>query len=396
MTEQIIIRLNSRPDQAVVWLVWSAASSEVIASGQLKDSSELPALAERLGARPVVALVPAADVVMTKVALPGKPNRQLLQALPYMLEEEHAEDIDQLFLALGPCVQQEQQYWQQVALCKKVQLEQWLAQLTAAGFTASRMLPDALLLPLSAQAASAIELAGQWLVRQSDWQATSIDSSWWADYLALADIELITSYSPWPEQILQQVQLAEPELPLALLAAQLPEQPFSLLQGPYQPKKPQSKIWLTWKTSMLSAAACALIYLSSVGLQVWQQGNQLQQQRAQLVQLYKSRFPGESTRDISRALARKTAGAGQGKDVSLFGLLQDVQRELAATEQVRLDSLRYDQKSNELRFQAQADSFQRFDSLKTRLEQQGFEVKQGALSNEGNKVVGTVSVRVKS
>lgn len=396
MTEQLIIRLNSQPDQPVIWLVWSAASAEVIASGQLKDSSELSALAERVGARPVVALVPASDVVMTKVPLPGKPNRQLLQALPYMLEEEHAEDIEQLFLALGPCVQQEQSYWQQVALCKKAKLELWLQQLTDAGFSASRMLPDALLLPLPEQGASAIELAGQWLLRQSAWQATSVDSSWWADYLTLADLPLITSYSPWPEQLLQQVQLAEPELPLALLAGQLPQQSFNLLQGAYQPKKPQSKVWGLWKTSLLSAAACLLIYLSSVGLQVWQQGRELQSQRTELVQLYKSRFPGESTRDISRALARKTGGAGTGKDLSLFGLLQDVQRELTATEQVSLDNLRYDQKSHELRFQAQADSFQRFDSLKTRLEQQGFEVKQGALSNEGNKVVGTVSVRAKS
>ena len=88
--------------------------------------------------------------------------------------------------------------------------------------------------------------------------------------------------------------------------------------------------------------------------------------------------------------------AGTGQDASLFSLLNELQQELAATTNVRLDNLKYDQKNSELRFQAEADSFQRFDNLKTRLEQKGFEVKQGALSNEGGKVQGTVAMKVKA
>ena len=105
MNEQLIIRLGSQPQQPISWLVWSAVNKEIIASGQLACADELSALSERLGRRPVVALVPAADVVLSEVLLPAKPNRQIIQALPYMLEEEHAEDIEQLYLALGQCQQ---------------------------------------------------------------------------------------------------------------------------------------------------------------------------------------------------------------------------------------------------------------------------------------------------
>lgn len=394
MTEQLIIRLNSQAEQPIVWLVWSATTSEVIASGQLQDSSELCALAERLGPRPVVALVPASDVVLSEVILPSKPNRQLLKALPYMLEEEHAEDIEQLFLALGPALERDGQHIQQVALCRKSQLELWLSQLNNAGFTAKKLLPDALLLPLAPEGASAIELSNQWLLRQSAWQATAIDTSWWADYLALANLERITSYSPWPLELLQPVTLADPELPLALLAQQLPWQNFNLLQGAYQPKRAQSKFWQTWKTSVFAGAACLLVYLSLLAVQVWQQEALLQTTRAELVQQFKARFPGESTRDLNRALARKLS-TGTVDDVTLFSLLSALNTELAATQQVTLDNFRYDRKTNELRFQAKADSFQRFDALKIRLESKGFEVKQGALSNEQTKVVGTVALRVK-
>lgn len=396
MNEQLIIRLGSQPQQPISWLVWSAVNQEIIASGQLASADDLSALSERLGRRPVVALVPAADVVLSEVLLPSKPNRQIIQALPYMLEEEHAEDIEQLYLALGQCQQRGKEYWQQVALCKKVQLEQWVGSLVVAGFQPTQLLPDALLLPLHQDGASAIELAGQWLLRQGQWQASSIEPGWWADFLSLANIELIHSYSPWPTEILQNVQAAEPELPLALLAQQLPEQRFSLLQGQYAPKKAQNKVWSVWQSSIALGAACLALYLITLAFGVWQQGQQLQQQRAELVTLYKSRFPAESTRDISRQLARKLQGAGTAQDASLFSLLNDLQQELAATTNVRLDNLKYDQKTSELRFQAEADSFQRFDNLKTRLEQKGFEVKQGALSNEGGKVQGTVAMKVKA
>lgn len=395
MNEQLIIRLGSQPQQPICWLVWSAVNNEIIASGQLASADELPALSQRLGRRPVVALVPAADVVLSEVLLPSKPNRQIIQALPYMLEEEHAEDIEQLYLALGQCQQRGKEYWQQVALCKKAQVEQWIDSLVSAGFQPTQLLPDALLLPLHQDGASAIELSGQWLLRQGPWQASSIEPGWWPDFLSLAAIELIYSYSPWPTDILQNVQAAEPELPLALLAQQLPQQSFSLLQGQYAPKKAQNKIWSLWQSSIVLAASCLALYLITLTTEVWQQERLLQQQRAELVTLYKSRFPSESTRDISRQLARKLQGAGTGQDTSLFSLLNDLQQELAATTNLRLDNLKYDQKTSELRFQAEADSFQRFDNLKTRLEQKGFEVKQGALSNEGGKVQGTVAMKVK-
>lgn len=396
MNEQLIIRLGSQPQQPISWLVWSTVNQEIIASGQLASADELPSLSQRLGRRPVVALVPAADVVLSEVLLPSKPNRQIIQALPYMLEEEHAEDIEQLYLALGLCQQRGKEYWQQVALCKKVQLEQWVGSLVVAGFQPTRLLPDALLLPLHQEGASAIELAGQWLLRQGQWQASSIEALWWPDFLSLANIELIHSYSPWPTEILQNVALAEPELPLALLAKQLPEQNFNLLQGQYAPKKAQNQIWSVWQSSIALSVACLALYLITLAFGVWQQGQQLQQQRTELVTLYKSRFPAESTRDISRQLARKLQGAGTGQDASLFSLLNDLQQELAATTNLRLDNLKYDQKTSELRFQAEADSFQRFDNLKIRLEQKGFEVKQGALSNEAGKVQGTVAMKVKT
>ena len=110
MSEQLLIRLGSQAGQPISWLVWSTAAQEVIASGDLPSADALGQLAERLGPRPVSVLVPAADVVLKEVVLPAKPSRQILQALPYMLEDDVTEDIEQLWLALGSVRKEQDQY----------------------------------------------------------------------------------------------------------------------------------------------------------------------------------------------------------------------------------------------------------------------------------------------
>ncbi|WP_306519259.1 type II secretion system protein GspL [Rheinheimera sp.] len=396
MNEQLIIRLGSVANAPVDWLVWSALNEEIIASGRLAGADDLPALAQRLGQRPVVALVPACDVVLKTVPLPGKPNRQLLQALPFMLEEDQAEDIEQLLLLQGQTLQQDGQYSQQVAVVRRAMMEQWLAWLQQAGFSVQRMVPDALLLP-DAELPLVIELSGQWLLKQGPWQVSCIDESWWPDYLALLALPLVLSYSPWPEAVLQQHQLAPAELPLALLARQLNKTSFSLLQGDYAPKKPQNKHWQQWRLSISLAAAVLLLYLSSVGLESWLYQRQATQARSAATELYKSKYPNERIVNLKRQVERKlAANGGVDPNQSLVGLLSQLQPLLAQQQGLNLDNLRYDSKKAELRFQATADGFQSFEQLKTQLQQQGFTVEQGALSNIAGKVQGTITMRSKT
>lgn len=402
MNEQLLIRLGSRAEQSLSWLVWAPLSQDVIASGTLNSAAELPALAERLGPRPVIALVPAADVVLKEVILPTKPSRQILQALPYMLEDDVTEDIEQLWLAHAALKKVPEQpdkpehYVQQVALCKRQQLEAWLSWLTDAGFQPSQLLPDALLLPME-QGATTIELDGSWLLRQGEWQATSIEQDWWPDYLQLADLPKLTSYSPWPEHIEQPHQLAEPELPLLLLAKQSQLQTFNVLQGEFAPKRQQNRLWQQWRLATVLAGICLTLYLGLTAIEGWRYAQQARQLQQEAVQTYQAAFPGESVVNLRALVQRKLQQAGGGDQQQHFlSLLLALQNNLATVPGIQLDNLRYEARRNELRFQAKADGFQSFERLKAQLEQAGYQVDQGALSNDGNKVQGTVSMRSQS
>lgn len=397
MSEQLIIRLGSTPQQPLWWLIWSAAAAEVIASGELADATELTGLAERIGVdRPLTALLPACDVVLKEVALPGKPTRQILQALPYMLEEEQAEDIEQLLVLPAQTVQRDSQYLQQVAVVRRGLLEQWLSLLQQAGFTPRRLLPDALLLPVLEQPV-ALQLGSQWLLRQGEWQLSCIDDSWWPDYLQLAALPEVLSYSPWPEYCAAQPhQLAPAELPLALLAQQLDVVSFNLLQGAYAPKKASNKHWAQWRLSGSLAAACAVLYLTVVGVEAWQFSRQADQARTEASALYKQQFPTERVVNLKRQVERKLAATGAQGQHSLTVLLGSVAPALGGTEPVLLNSLKYESKKAELKLLATAASFQRFEALKAQLQQQGFQVDQGALSQIEGKVQGTLTLRSKS
>jgi general secretion pathway protein L len=392
VSEQLVIRLGSRAEQSISWLVWASHNQEVIASGELTDAGQLADLAQRLGKRPVIALVPASDVVLKQVNLPARPSRQVLQALPYMLEEEQAEDIDSLFLALGATEQHDGQYSQQVAICQHQRMQHWLSWLQDAGFSVSRMLPDALLLP-EQQLPACIQLQNQWLLKQGRWQVAAIDVAWWADYLQLAALPNLTSYSPWPDEVMQSHQLAEPELPLALLASQLTQHDFTLLQGEYKPRRQTNPQLQLWRSSAMLAAACVGVYLLQLGIGNWQLSRQSTALQQQSIALYKQAFPGETIVNLNRQLQQKLAAANKDDGQHFLLLLNSLQQQLAKVPDISLENLRYDSKRAELRFQAKGDGFQSFEKLKSALEQAGFSVEQGALSNDGGKVQGSVLMR---
>ncbi|KKK58305.1 hypothetical protein LCGC14_3045790, partial [marine sediment metagenome] len=57
------------------------------------------------------------------------------------------------------------------------------------------------------------------------------------------------------------------------------------------------------------------------------------------------------------------------------------------------ETLRYDQRRNELRVRARGKGFQTFGKVKAILEQRGLTVDQGSLNNDGDFVVGEIKLR---
>jgi len=403
MSETLIIRLGHNQTDKLHWLIYSDAEQEIIASGELQNACELSNLSDKAVNRQLVALLPAADVQLKKVILPAKWNRKLQQALPYIIEDDLACDLDDLYIATAePFLElqgEETKHGIKVAILNKAWFESWLECLAGYQLSPQKAIPDALLLPFEDDKASAISLDNTWLVKTADWQVAQVELDWLNTYINAAKIDTLVHFSP-SEQLNEISNLkleSEDEkldLPLAIFAKQLKNNPFNLLQGDYQVKKQSSAVRPAWRAPAIAASIALLFTLGLKGFQVYQLEQQVTVAKQNVIDQYKSAFPGAKVRPhlIKSQLNNRLKQVEGGVDAGFLELMNDLVVVFNQVDNFEPDSLRYDQKRNEIRLRAKGKDFQTFGKVKSILEQQGLKVSQGSLNNDGDNVVGEIKV----
>ncbi|WP_036801615.1 type II secretion system protein GspL [Photobacterium marinum] len=418
MSEFLTIRLSSRPDEPVQWLVWSPQQKEVIASGQLAGLSHLEELAEYAAQRPVYALIPAGELLLTEVEIPAGSGRQLATVLPYLLEEELAQDVDALHVHLL----KREGNTAHVAVVEHSKIRVMLAALKDAGIEVKKLIPDCLCLPLFNDSYTAAELEGQWLIRQSESQGVGAEASWLGAWLSAqqvpvtpedeseedADAEeqdapkelLIRHYTPAPKFVPGKWQAETPELVMQLLALGAGESKSNLLSGPYKPQSAWRKHIKPWRKVAIAAGLMLVAVVAEHVVSVQRMENQAQAYKAESERIFRQilpqfrRIPSQSylKRQVNSELTRL---GGAGNEQGLLPWLAELGPALSKVSQLSVQNLKYDQNRSELRFQASSTEFQHFEQLRSLLSDK-FEVQQGQLNKEGNQVTGAVVLRRKS
>ncbi|WP_448549581.1 type II secretion system protein GspL [Thalassotalea fusca] len=410
MAESLIIRLGSNATDGVQWLIWSAGDAEIIASGELPNAMHLTELTEKASLRPVVALVPACDVAFKRLKVPAKSPRAMKLAAPYMLEDDLAQDVEQLFFAYGsPNLDDDDNNCFLTAVDRQ-QMALWLSWLSDANIQVQKLIPDALLLPEHEGSWSCVELFGQVLAKQDAWFATAIEHELfdtllgrWSSKSDKGESIKLHGYSPIniPEHLSTIELVSEPEeLPLALLAKNIASIKFNLLQGEFQVKRKRSstnKVWL------VAASVAAFTLLTNLGLKsvkMWQINAQQAQLEQQIIDTYKQAFPETKRVRISTIrsqLKRKMAEVGGGSDEQNFlVMINKLQPAFSQVSNLKPDSLKFDAKRNEIRLQATGKSYQEFEQFKALLEKEQLNVSQGAQNNHGESISGSFSITTSS
>ena len=99
---------------------------------------------------------------------------------------------------------------------------------------------------------------------------------------------------------------------------------------------------------------------------------------------------------IRRQIKNKLAQLSNGGETGFLYLLDSLTPIFKEVKEFTPESLRFDAKRAELRVRANAKDFQSFNAVKQRLENSGFVVEQGSLSNSGNLVAGELRIKVGS
>ena len=423
MTETLFIRLGSQAQDTIHWLILANATSsnsEIIASGELSNAQQLNQLTEKAQQRLVNIIVPSCDVLLKKLTVPSKSSRAMRLATPYMLEDELAQDVEQLFFAYNEQANDSDGHNCFTAVVSHSQVELWLTWLTEAGIETNSLLPEVLAMPISDNKWSAIALGNnqeqQVIVRQSAWQGFTVDlATWQLQCMALSVIkeaskkedssdddsdedssQVIENYSPLSNSADLRLNPMPEELPMALLARHYHQSKFNLLQGQYKVKDVRSNHSNQWLSVASVALFAILLNLSFKGVQLWQVTAQQQSVEEQVISTYKRAFPETKRVRISTVksqLNQKLIALGATDDSEGFlALLVRVQPAFLQVPALKPDTLKFDGKRQKLRLQANANNYQTFEQFKNILEQQNLTVKQGAQNTQGDVVTGSFTI----
>ena len=126
MPQTLLLRLPSAGQEETEWLtIDDTGGSETV---RQRGSLTLAAAVSRSGK--VVALAPSAQILLTEPVLPPGSGVKLARAVPFALEEQLTEDVDQLTFAIG---RRRSGGATPVAAVSRSVVQGWLSDLSAAG-----------------------------------------------------------------------------------------------------------------------------------------------------------------------------------------------------------------------------------------------------------------------
>ncbi|GAA5216562.1 type II secretion system protein GspL [Corallincola platygyrae] len=405
MNEQLVIRLGHKEDAPVHWLVWSYSESEVIASGTLPNVAQLTTLHERAGGRKPVVLVPSSEIALHQVELPPKAGRAVLKALPFMLEEQLAQDVDSLHFALGERVENVQQ----VMVVSRTRMAQWMDWLAEADITPQRLVPDLLALPFHEQDWTSLDFESQLLLRTGLFSGIVVEPENAELYLqslvasreSSDEPQALHTYQPWILPEIDDLSIVrEPEeLPMQLLAEHLPSHQWNLLQGNFEQKREFDKRLLAWRNVAAVAVFCVLLNMLLDGMALWRLSGEREHTQNQTLEVFKVAFPDvkassvSKARSIMKAKLSELGGSGE-TDLGLFKMLSELKEPFESVSAFKLASMKFDKRRQELRIQAEAKAFADFEKFKSAVSD-NYEIEVGSLNNQSGTVSGSMIIRSK-
>ncbi|MEO7207574.1 MAG: type II secretion system protein GspL [Steroidobacteraceae bacterium] len=322
----MLLRLPPSGQEETEWLILDETGTPT--PTRQRGSLSLAAAVWRSGR--VVVLAPAAQILLAEPELPPGSGTKLARAVPFALEEQLTEDVDQLSFAIG---HRRSSGGTPVAVVSRSVLQGWIADLSAAGFDPEAIYPDISLMP---------ENPGQsilWLekdrlaVRRPGAIPFAVELAPVREALVVAGVigdPLQTSEEAKPkesailyvtredwarvqedfEELLQDFASLKVQLladgPLPWLARGMhTADAVNLLQGEFSRATDYSERWHRWRLAAGLAAALLVVHVAAQALQIRQAKHESAALDSQISQVFSSAMSGDSSADPRRQMQSK-------------------------------------------------------------------------------------------
>jgi len=369
----------------------------------LDDAAELSQFQSLVAARraPVVFAAPGADVVLQEITFTAAEKRHITKSLRFLLEDEFAEDIEELHFADRPL----DRLQLGVATCSRQCMDEW-GELLAELPLVQQWVPEPLLLPWQAGECCLVMEPAQVVVRFGRNQGFSVERSLAPAMLAeLASSEEFsavivygteqeTDTAQLPESWREVIQWRNGDFSSALMLAVEDKQPLNLLQGSYGARLPLGLWWRQWRL-------VAALLVAAIGLQIvstWADYSNPPEENLQLRQQIEASYrevnPRGKARDHVKAMQQQLAsmrGAPAGS--GFVSLLAQVGIAVQAQPGAQLGTVNYSDKLGDLRISLVVPDFKAVESIRSRLNAAGLAAQLENSSAQGESVQARLKVR---
>lgn len=330
----------------------------------------------------VVIFLPNEDVLLTSINIPSTNKKQLLQAVPYALEERLADDIESLHFAIHS---EKNDDLTRVAVINHQKMEQWLELLHQHSIHPHYILPSLYSIPLKADSWTLINKQNRSYLRQDKWSGFSCDNS----LLPLFLDEELAQQTPEAiyyagNETLYPSELNEFDKHLLSDANEVNHDDIvdvlelNLLTGFSRGDSALFSFnWKPWRPALILASLIGVIWL---GMMSWQNhllNKKLANIEAEIESTYKKTFPSSRIQNAPVQMSQKLKALQKDKGSTGGSPLQaiaTVSPFLKKFPKITLKEIR--RQNNELLFVISAPSLTRLEAFKNSL------IKEGALKVE--------------
>jgi general secretion pathway protein L len=370
MADWLLLRLPRIPDDPATWLV---ADSRGVASGP-SQSGPLSLAAPRSAGRRICVLVPGTDVLVAEPELPTKAGTKLLQLVPYALEEQLADDIDDLHFAIGKRPADSTRT--PVAVVTRALMDQWLSALKSNGLEPEVMYADSDLLPHNPGQSVALLEEDIVVVRPPSGTPITLPAGALQEALEMAQsstaeggaagrgLILYTGAPEWHQHSAQVEALRErfdgikiqllANGPLALFAQQLPSAtPTNLLQGAYTPTTSRSVGLRSWRVAAILLASLVGLHIAGKAAELSLLKRNEHKVDVSIREAFQTAMPGQpSTPEARKVMEARLAAARAGSTSGLLPALEALVQARSAAPGAVVEALTFGNGSIDLKIAA--------------------------------------------
>lgn len=353
MAKHVIIHLPEIGQDYAQWIVADerGVPASEVQSGTLREA------ADTVQSHRSTLVLPGNDVLLAEAVVPGGNASRALLAVPNVLEDQLADDIDTLHFAMGSKGKDDQY---PVAVVGRESMDLVAEQCKDAGLRPSAIVPETLALPkFDGDGAGEVSWTAliddtQAVVRLNGYKGFATDSEMASFMLDGAQHDLpedstasmvvfqTESGTSLPDVPRVEVETRRCESRLKLYASGLANSPYiNLLQGRYGPKTQFTKLWKPWRWTAVLALVLGLVFFAGKWFEYFQLSSKESELDGHITRVFKEALPGKRMVRPKAQMREALKGIGAVVDGSFVTSLHQIAAAISSVPKTEIKSIGY-------------------------------------------------------